>query len=244
MNLPVLNFLIDLQKDIEVFKGFLKSADFFDNEIYLEKGFFEPYPKLKEIIKDEEGDEFPKKEVFNFVKKIYKKERKVGERVDKIKKGWLKREDYFYKKTAKIFRGHGWPEGKYFAYATVWSIYPRYLKTKEFTFPYSTNNNDALRVIMHEMLHFIFYDYAIKKHPERFKNLDTNRGFFWDLSEIFNAVILYTPTFIELHGKKELSSDSIDPEHEKHLEYFKNLWEKNQDIDEWLIQGYKYWKNL
>lgn len=243
MNFPTLNFLIDPQRDKEVFKGFLKSSEFFDNAIYLEKGFFKPYPKLKEIIESAEGKEFAERRVFNFVKNIYKEEKEMGSRVDKVKKEWLKNEEEFFEKTANIFKDHPWPEGKYFAYATVWSIYPRYLKPKEFTFPYSTTDNDALRVIMHEMLHFIFYDYAIKKHPEKFKDLDTNRGLFWDLSEIFNAVILYTPTFIELHGKKKLSSDSIDPEHEKHLEYFKDLWNKEKDIGTWLTKGYEYYKN-
>ena len=244
MKFPTLNFLISPQRDLEVFKGFLKSADFFDNETYLEKGFFDLYPALEDVIKSEDGNQFPEKEVFNFVKNIYKKEKGIGQRVDDIKGEWIKIEELFFKKTDKIFKGHGWPEGNYFAYATIWGIYPRYLESKEFTFPYSTTDNDALRVVMHEMLHFIFYDYALKKHPERFENLDTRRGLFWDLSEIFNAVILYNPIFIELHGKEKLSKNSIHPEHEKHLEFFKNLWEEERDIDTWLTKGYEYYNNM
>jgi len=240
---PNLNLIKSKERDFEVFKSFLQTVKVLDVEREIKLGFYEPYPKLKDILKEKNGEDMPEKEVFNFVKDIYeKKEDEIDAGLKETKKRWKDHRGDFLKETSRIFKGHFWPEGKYNGYVSIWGIFPRYLNVKEFTFPYK-KDSCSLYVVMHEMLHFIFYDYALKKHPEKFKNLDTRRGLFWDLSEIFNTVILFTPGFFKLHNRAGDSLEAAYSEHKKHLEYFKNLWEKEKDIDIWLTKGHEYYKN-
>ncbi len=89
-----------------------------------------------------------------------------------------------------------------------------------------------LFTIFHEMLHFIFYDFAIKIFPKNFKHLNTEEGVFWDLAEVFNVVIQDSDDFVKLHGKiKNLGY----PNHTKLINLGKILWKKNPDVKHWIV---------
>jgi hypothetical protein len=49
---------------------------------------------------------------------------------------------------------------------------------------------DKLEVVFHELLHFIFFDYCDSFLKEETKDLDKNKGVLWELSEIFNVIVL------------------------------------------------------
>jgi len=87
------------------------------------------------------------------------------------------------------------------------------------------------------MLHFIFYHYALENHLDKFQDMDTKQGLFWDMGEIFNAIILNLPEFKELHQHDNIH---IYPQHKKHLPKLKELWFKTEDIDNWLINALDY----
>lgn len=93
---------------------------------------------------------------------------------------------------------------------------------------------------MHEILHFFFYDYAVKKYPKIFKKLDKNQGIFWDLAEIFNSVILFKPEFKKLHNQKR---DRSYPAHRKHLKLMRKYWRESEDIDIWIKKAFDYLKD-
>ena len=160
--------------------------------------------------------------------------------LEKTQKIWKSAKKDFFKQTLKIFKKQKWPYGKYIAYPTIWGIYPRLLNEKTFFFPYDCKDKNFISVvIMHEMLHFIFYEYAIRKYPRIFKKLETENGIFWDLAEIFNVIILESPKFAKLYkNRKKLII--IYPQHKKYFQYMKNLWHKNSDIDNWLIKGFDF----
>jgi len=149
---------------------------------------------------------------------------------------WKKIEATFIASTNKLFNGYRFPKGQYIGYLSIIDCNPRFLRNKTFQIFYS-HPFGVKYATSHELLHFIFYDYAIKKYPEIFKKLDTESGIFWDLAEIFNAVALSLPQFIKLHGQKKII---CYPEHKKYLPKLKKLWRETQNIDKWLIKAYKY----
>lgn len=235
----------DISKDVEILIGFLETAEIFDIQEELKIGFYNPYPELKKIIENTNDNKKRDEKINDFVQEIYKKNlEEIEKGVKKTRKQWEEVKIPFSKKVSSIFSGYFWSKNEYLGYSTVWGTYPRFLEKKEFTFPYSHKKDKyALFVIMHEMLHFIFYDYAISKYPKIFKKMDKNRGLFWDLAEIFNVVILFLPDFIKLHGQSDILEGSLHPKHQKHLSYFKELWSDSNEVDKWILDGYNHLKD-
>jgi hypothetical protein len=71
----------------------------------------------------------------------------------------------------------------------------------------------------------------LNKFPEVFTGMDTEDGRFWDIAEIFNAVIQSTDEFIVLQGK----IDNIGyPDHQEMIKQGIALWKKDPDVYEWI----------
>lgn len=83
--------------------------------------------------------------------------------------------------------------------------------------------DEVRRHFAHEILHFYYYAYIEKRG---FKTLSKN----WDLAEIFDIVILRLPQFVSLIGKE----DQGYKQHEKYFSYYKKLWAKSVNLDEYL----------
>lgn len=171
----------------------------------------------------------------NYIDQLYQDHPKEFEkRIGKIEKLYKTKEDLYFQTVAKIFKNHPWPKGRYIAYLSIFAFGPRFLADKTLQVFMYDNDQMILFTIFHEMLHFIFYDYALQKYPAKFKNLDTNQGMFWDLAEIFNAIIQDTSELIEIHGK---INNLGYPDHKKYISVLKRLWQKEQNIDHWIIQA-------
>lgn len=239
---PSLKFIANPDKDFKIYKDFIQSARCFDLKKNLEIGFYKPHPKIKTITKSIKNQREKDKLIKDYIKKIYQRDSSqiYNNGICEAKRKWQAIKTSFFKETSKIFKQHHWLKAKYIAYVTIWGVYPRLLYNKIFFFPYKYENKSFISlVIMHEMLHFLFYDYAIRRHPKIFKRLETETGIFWDLSEIFNVIILSLPEFKKLHK----ANIKYYPKHKKYLIKLKKLWEKTKDIDLWLVEGYGYIKN-
>lgn len=102
------------------------------------------------------------------------------------------------------------------------------------------NDKGILFTIFHEMLHFIFYDYCSIKYPKIFKNRDTEKGLFWEIAEMFNAVVQQTSAFTKLHGS---INDIGYPELKSKFKEAKKAW--NGDVDNWITAfGMRYIENF
>lgn len=241
MKIPQLKFIISLKNDLEIYKGFVETAKFFDMEKDLQLGFYRFHPELEKIQKSNETQKKKYNLIDKYIFQAYQKDAKqMRSGLNEVKIVWQSIKKSFFKQTQNIFKNHKWPVGQYAAYATIWGIYPRFLRKKTFSFPYDSNDKDFISVvIMHEMLHFIFYEYAIKRYPKIFKKLDTENGIFWNLAEIFNIVILQTPDFAKLfNNKKKLVI--FYPQHKEYFKHMSDLWRKSYDIDDWLIEGFNF----
>lgn len=225
---PKIKFKIDARKDINVLDAFIKEVGF-DNGRNLEWLVFKKYPELKR-----DGTRrklhLDRNEVIEFVRRFYKTH------VMGIRKGtctsklsWERKEKGFYASVDKLFRDRHWPKGKYIAYTTIWGMFPRFLENKTFCIPYMHKRKGFVNVVIaHEMLHFMFYDYFLKKYPEY--TSEKSNEFSWYVSEIFNIVVQNSPAWVKIFGVKCMDY----PEHKKIIRmlnkkyYRKSSW----DVDE------------
>lgn len=193
------------------------------------------HPELKNIEKIK-GDKRRKKIISDYFDLFYKKHHLyLKNRTTKFNKEWVKVENQFIGEVRKIFKNYPFPNGKYIGYVSIIDCNPRFLNNKTFQVFYF-HPHGVRYVTAHEMLHFIFYDYATRRYHKLFKKLDTNQGIFWDLAEIFNAIILHMPNFIKIHGVKKRV---IYPEHSKYIHKLESIWKKYRDIDKFIPAAYR-----
>lgn len=232
---PDLKFKISKIQDIENAKGFVKNNEyvlwFLPKELQFIIGQGLSVTKKNRIIS----------EYTNNYYKIHKLE--ISKGVDEIKKRWAKIEDKYYDLVQKIFLGYDWPKGKYLGYASIYLMFPRYIKEKIFFFPYSFKGKwNPLRTIGHEMLHFIFFDYIKKKYKikEGTRVNGENPKYVWQVSETFNTVIENWKPYRNIFGAKDIRNPY--PGCEKMFKKMSRQWADNQNIkkllDKWLFKFY------
>lgn len=237
MNLKVkfeLNKEIDKQMTNIFLSGSFKlgGVDFSKNITYF-------HPKLEKVKKKNDNER--KKFISEYFDEYYKKHfEELEKKVIKIEKEWRRVEKKFINQLNKIFKNPVPPKGKYIGYLSVINCNPRFLDNKTFQVFYKHKSGSNL-VIAHEILHFFFYDYAVKRHTDIFTSLDTNKGIFWGLAELFNDVVMALPEFVEIHGNKDVGGY---PYHEQYIDHVKKLWDNNPNIDNWLIETYNHLKKV
>ena len=176
----------------------------------------------------------------DYVGRFYKLHREKLQNFSKVAKNkWDKISPSFFSTTSKLFKNYPWPKGKYVGYASIFNCNPRFLKDKTFQV-YFGHKAGSNYVTAHELLHFIFYDYAIRKHANLFREKNTESGIFWDVAETFNSVILHSPEFLHILGVKK---QIIYPEHKIYISRLNGLWKKNPEIDSFIIGAYKQMKD-
>lgn len=198
-------------------------------------GIISVHPELKNIL---DKDKNKQKQVINdYFDKFYKiNNADLNTHLLKMDEDWKKDEDAFAEQLNKIFKNPQVPEGKYIGYLSIINCNPRFLEDKTFQVFYKHPSGSNF-VIVHEVLHFFFYDYAERKYPEIFKNLNQNSGIYWDLAELFNNVVMVNPNFISKSYSEHVKPY---PDLIKYFEKANALWKRDYDLDIWLIEAYKY----
>jgi len=186
------------------------------------------HPKLSEI----KTAKNPKKFLNEYIAEFYRSHsEEIKKHSKKTSKYLNETQDGLFKIVDKIFN-HPWPKKKYIGLFSIFDFCPRFIDSGEFQIFLYDKRDMQIFTIFHEMLHFIFYDFVKKTFPKKFKNANTDKGKFWDLAEIFNAIIQDTDDFIAMHGKiKSLGY----PSHKRLIVKGKKLWKENQDLSQWII---------
>jgi len=115
----------------------------------------------------------------------------------KINKILLEKQDLFFDAVENLFK-KDFRDIKASGFLSIFDCNPRYLEEKSFQMFYKRNDMDKLEVVFHELLHFIFFDYCDSFLKEETKDLDKNKGVLWELSEVFNVIVLNLPQFREI----------------------------------------------
>ena len=217
-------FKISVKKDVDTLLAFTKDADF-DGGESLNWAIFRKYPELKKYYKENKIIDI--KSLENFIKIKYQKEKEVFEKnLEIYERNWRKKEKIFFKLTDELFEKKHWTKGKYTAFPTIWSMFPRFLEDKTFQVPYKHRNKKYVNVVIaHEMLHFIFYEYIFSKYPKYKK--DKYNFLIWNTSEIFNEIIQNSPKWLKIFEVKTMGY----PMHEKVVKKLEKKYHKQGEIN-------------
>lgn len=226
---PHVKFIIDQKQDMSVLKwgdDYIKQC-FPDNMRFVnEKNF-----SKKERLKLAES----------FAVNRYKKELKIIKSGLKItEQKWRRHEKIFFRLVDNIFKKYPWPKGNYRGYISVFYRFPRFISQKKFAFPTQYNNpkyaDIDMRVIAHEMLHFIAYDYLQKKYHLKPGERRDKDNFFWQFTENLNVLIensrMWQPFSDGLILKPYDDCAALYRKMEK-------IWRKNRDLDNLIIKTFK-----
>ncbi len=156
--------------------------------------------------------------------------------VSQMHTDWQQDEKQFIEQLDKLFHHLQVPEGKYIGYLSICNCNPRFLENKTFQVFYK-HPSGSNYITAHEVLHFFFYDYVGKKYPNLFETLDPNSGIYWDLAELFNAVIMSSPDFI---SKAYSQNTKPYPNHVQYFSTLKAFWDEDPNIDSWVPKSYEY----
>ena len=158
MNYPIVNFDFNQELELNLALEFYNNPRHGGNDFWQERAI-KYHPKLKEI-----NDANNKKEFLNkYISEYYASNKKDIESLgDEIRKNFKDKERAYLLLVDKIFAGYAWPNEKYTGYFSIFDFCPRFIDSGEFqVFIYDKKENQ-LFTISHEMLHFIFYNYAQK----------------------------------------------------------------------------------
>ena len=224
---PVIKLKFDKKLDQDLAWEFYSNPEFGGCDFWKERAL--PYhADLSKMESIKNPKSFLNKYIIEYYKshslELKKLSKKTQERLDQS-------QEDFFKTVDKIFNHYPWPVKELTGVFSIFDFCPRFLDWGGFQIFIYDNRNMQLFTIFHEMLHFIFYDFVQKKFSDKFKNLSTEEGLFWDLAEVFNAVIQDTDDFIKLHGK----IDNLGyPDHKKLIVRGKKIWKENPNIEEWV----------
>ncbi|MDO8498556.1 MAG: hypothetical protein Q7S44_02115 [bacterium] len=201
-----------------------------------QKMILEAHPALKDLklLPEEERNNRLKQYIENFYEEH---DGYLEGQIDLLNQKWEKVLSLFYTRADKVFKGLKWPEGQYIAFITISPPCPRFVDNK--TFQITMNPEwEWIPIIAHEMLHFLFFEYVRKRYlPELGNTLEDKMneklvGKFiiplWELSEVFNIVVLNSKDFPKEMGGKSRLYHGLD----SYTKIVKSIWkEVDGDID-------------
>ena len=229
MKYPVIKFIFDQKLDRDLAWEFYQQPKFGGCDFWRERALAH-HPKLSRMDSAKNPKEFLNRYISGFYATHASEIQNLGKNAAQR---FHQKQGSFFLVVDRIFKKHSWPKKKFTGCFSIFDFCPRFLGWGGFQIFLYDNRSVQLFTIFHEMLHFIFYDFAQKIFPKKFKNLNTEEGKFWDLAEIFNAVIQDTDKFIELHGRIK---DIGYPDHKNLILKGKSLWKRNPDLNQWIIE--------
>jgi hypothetical protein len=206
MTHPTVKFRIDPSKDLRTLRAFVKDAKY-DGGRSLQWGIFRRHPLLKPLLIN--PSRLPLTAIRKYINSTNVEQRSRQRQASKkIEKEWKLKKKSFFRLSDELFCRARWPKGKYIAYFTIWTMFPRFLKDKTFQVPFGHKKKGYVSVIIaHELLHFIFYKHFYRWHPE-YRRPRYNY-FIWNVSEIFNALVQNSTSWTRVFKQKTMAY----PEH-------------------------------
>jgi len=134
-----------------------------------------------------------------------------------------KKQADFFSAVKDVFK-QDFSNKEYYGRLSIFDCNPRYLDKNVFQVYHKRRNQDKLGVVFHEVLHFIFFDYCHASFGNIVNNMNQNQGKYWDLSEIFNVIVLNQPLFQKIIKKQE---KIFYPKHKKIYSTIEKIWRES-----------------
>jgi len=196
------------------------------------KGIIKIHPQLKSVWSPKNTTQ-RKKAIRVYVDRYYRAHGiMMRHSIERLRQDWCKREKEYITVTENFFGGFRFPKGKYIAFASIIDCNPRFLDSKTFQFFYKKPVADAIHTIAHELLHFIFFDFVEKRLKEKTKHLSENQ--LWDLSEIFNVVVLKSSRYGHIINQRFVIPY---PDHRRYIYRFEKAYKNSQNAEEFIKRG-------
>jgi hypothetical protein len=203
------------------------------------EGIIKIHPKLKLAWSLKDNSQ-RKKFIHTYFDNYYQTHKiEMLRKIESVRKAWRKQENEYITITEDFFDGFRFPKGKYIAYASIINCNPRFLESKTFQFFYKKPLADIIYTIGHELLHFIFFDFLKKNFKKEIKALSKNQ--LWDLSEIFNVIVLKSSRYRHIINQKFIIPY---PNHRYHLRQFEKIYKKFPNAKEFIGYSIPIIKNI
>jgi hypothetical protein len=185
----MITIVLDKALDKEVFKDFwgfsAEGADFG------ERGIKRIHPTISESNADE------------YVDSYYKEHGEKLEHARQELQDMLNTTSVAYFNAVSRVFGVDYSGTPYTGSLSIFDCNPRYVDEKKFQVFYQRDLLGKLEIAYHEILHFVFFEHALKTCPHVVGELDVNGGAYWALSEICNVIILNRPDFQNILKREE-----------------------------------------
>lgn len=197
------------------------------------------HPELRKVKDFDINNE--RKRVINYYFNNYYQvnKRTLKNNLNIFKKEWRKKEKEFFHITEDFFGGFGFKKGMYICYLSIIDCNPRFLESKTFQVFYKKTSNEAIHTIAHELLHFIFFDFIGEKLKKEVSFLSEEQ--IWDLSEIFNVVVLESNLYKNIIAKNTIYPY---PSHKKYLPLFRKAYRNCGGAEEFILKGIQIFSKL
>ncbi len=159
---------------------------------------------------------------------------------------WARVEPLFYETVDRLFSNYQWPKppagrDRYVGFASILYRFPRNIAEKQFWFPANPLQNSlhsrrVVKVIAHEMLHFMEYEYMEKRFGLQPSEKGSADNIFWQFTENLNVLIENSDQWSEI--TRGLTSGPY-PECQELYDKMKVIWGTTQDIDLLLREIFK-----
>lgn len=201
------------------------------------QGIVRVHPHLGKAKRSENVSE-RKKIVNAYFDEFYRgHKQELRESVIFFRREWRKKEKDFFNISKSLFDGFEFKQGMNICYLSILDCNPRFLESKTFQMYYKKNVNEAIHTIVHECLHFIFFDFVDSKFAEQSKMISDEA--MWDLSEIFNVVVLSSERFSNLIKREVIKPY---PAHKKHLPLFFETYKQSSGVEDFIKKGIEIMK--
>jgi hypothetical protein len=222
-------FRLNKNLDKAVADDFINTSE---GGIDFSKGVINPHPPLEKTLRIS-GVRRRKQVINAYVDAFYAKyQNYLKKRIHEFLEQWSGVEKEFFSIIHELLPGYRLLNGVYSGYLSIFDCNPRFLSSKSFQI-FHMHSLGVRYVTMHELLHFVFYNYTKRRFRHVFKGLDTEHGLWWDCAEIFNTVVLSGSEFAKIHGIKKIVSY---PEHKRYIAQLRRAWRNNRDIDALIVK--------
>ena len=134
-----------------------------------------------------------------------------------LQQKWNSKAETFLRYADDLFDNSYHGPTHFVAYPSIWRVYIQQPAQHAISFPLQRDvhdSDDAFYVVLHELLHIFFFEFLGST------DLLRGRSDIWDISEVFNILVLRQPQFAELYTNHTVTAY---PQHQKVVSILENL---------------------